>query len=199
MANLIQWFLIIGANALSILCGFYCVYKIISAFLNHHDLMKYQGYFISAFFCLLIFPLIITIGGLKIADFGKNNSPVIVAININDLRTTNDNVYFSSNNYVFDMNSKNTINLNINNQFNEEKEFNIAISCINDGNKCDDIINILIPEKKVFQIEPKIIFVLPIKVNIYDDLPKGKYDFNITINDDNNQNYDSIPLVIIVD
>lgn len=200
MAGLLTWGIIFVGDVIFILLGFYSVYKFIKAYLGKRDLMKCQGYLINAFLLIIVFPLIITFGGLKLDDaYGGEYAQIGISVQTNDLQGVNNRISFDSKEFQFENDEEKEINLNINNDYQESEEFSIDISCVDDKQRCNKAVNTLVPKENKFNINPKIAFKLPISINISDDTPRGKYNFNITVKDEPASVYDSIPLTISVE
>lgn len=199
MVDLLTWSIIIIADVFSILLGFYSADRFIRAYLDKRDLIKYQGYLINVFLLMILFPLLITFGGMKLADsYGGKYTQIGISVQTNDLRGVNNKIYFDSKEFHFEPNEKREIDLNIINDLQVTEDFSIDIYCLDEKQKCNKAINTLIPNENEFNIDPTMTFKLPISINIKDDTPSGKYNFNISIKDESNSIYDSIPLTISV-
>lgn len=198
MANLLAWIVIIAADLFSISFGFYSAYKFIMAFLDGRDLFKNQGYLFNAFFLIVVFPLFITFGGMKVADLGGKYAVVGIGIQTNDLSGANNRISFSSKEFKFEPNGEKSIDLRVINDLQENQDFSIDISCTDERKKCDKALDLLVPKQNVLNIDPKVTLLLPITLNLRDNIPKDKYSFNITVKDKSGSVYDSIPLTISV-
>ena len=58
--DIISWAIILGMDLFSICVGIYCVYTVIKAYREGKDITKYNGYIISAFVWIVMFPIIFT-------------------------------------------------------------------------------------------------------------------------------------------
>ncbi|MFC1704806.1 hypothetical protein ACFLZ6_00585 [Nanoarchaeota archaeon] len=195
--NILTWSIIIVADLFSILIGAYSGYKFIRAYLDNKDVMKYQGYMINAFLLIIVFPIIITSIGLNISP-PQGNASIGISIQTDYLGSEYGNMDLPSRTVEVRRNKQNIINLGIQNEFNEMKTFSVDIVCQDTPDKCDKALDMLVPTKDDFGVEPKIVFELPITLNIRDIVPKDKYNFNITVKNQDGSVYDYIPLTIAV-
>jgi|SRR3989344_2281100 len=198
-ADIMAKSIIIFLNVFSILLGLYSGFKFFKAYLDGKDIMKFKGYLINAFFLILIFPLLITVIGSKLAQLPSGQyAQIEIRVQTNDLRGVNDRISLSLKEYKIKPDEEHIIDLNIKNDFQQTNKFSIDVSCSDEKLKCDKALDILEPKEKEFNIRPKVTFKLPISINIKDEVPEGKYNFNITVKDEFDLFYDSIPLTISV-
>ena len=197
--DILTWGIIIIADFLSIFFGCFSAYRFIRAFLDKKDLMKYQGYLVCAFLLILVLPLLITFGGLKLVEVTEGDYvQMAIGIQLNDLSGVNNRISFSSKEFVVVPSEENIIDLNIMNDFQERRNFTIDFFCMDEKRKCGVVLDALVASKNKFSINPDVIFKLPISVNLKDSVPADAYVFNITIKDDGGFIYDSIPLTLSV-
>jgi hypothetical protein len=197
--NLLTWAIIIFLDVFSILIGFYSGYKFIRAFLDGKNLMRYQSYLITAFILIIIIPLFLTILVPKILPSeGKYSQVGIVAESSNNFGDYG-HISFPNERMSFSANKPEVFDLVIKNEFNEEKKLSIDISCLDSAEKCQSGTKILTPNINQFNVNPKIIFQLPITINITNEIPPERYNFEILINNEDGSTYDKIPLTISVE
>ena len=200
MADIVTWGIIIFANFFSILLGAYCFYKVIMAFLNRKDLMKYQGYFIYGFLMIFVLPIFITYGGLKIAEFDQGGKPIVgVEFDVHGGSGSSGNVRLSSNDYV-EMEGEKILDLEIENEDDKEKKLNIDVKCREDDTRCNEIKrNIIFPSNEEILLEPRFTIEVPISINISKDSPTGKYDLNLNITQEDGTSYGEVPFSLSIE
>jgi uncharacterized membrane protein len=197
MANLTTWITIIIINIISIVFGLSSLYEVINAYLNKKDLIKYQTQIINAFFMILIIPLFITVGMLKYAENVENKSKMIgIGIEGYYIKGTNEKAYAESISNNFYINEERIINLGIKNDNKKTETFSIEINCKGSFQKCHKFEEIFEKTKYQETIKTKILFKIPIKVYIKNDIPIGDYDIDIIIKDEEDNIYDSVPFKI---
>ena len=99
-ADIMAKSIIIFLNVFSILLGLYSGFKFFKAYLDGKDIMKFKGYLINAFFLILIFPLLITVIGSKLAQLPSGQyAQIEIRVQTNDLRGVNDRISLSLKEY----------------------------------------------------------------------------------------------------
>ncbi|MBU0470978.1 MAG: hypothetical protein KKA62_01390 [Nanoarchaeota archaeon] len=189
VSSLFVWGTVIFLNIFSILIGFYSASKFIKAFIDGKDLFKYKGYLITAFLLIIIFPLIIT-------AVVPNIVPISSGYIAFEATSTNGYIECPSVRYSSD---KKVIDLNIKNEFNEPRTLSVKVNCLESENKCKNILSAITPFQETFQANPKIVFKLPLKLNISDKISPEDYDFEIVVKNEDGSTYDKISLTISQD
>ncbi|MFW6013570.1 MAG: hypothetical protein ACOCQG_00185 [Candidatus Nanoarchaeia archaeon] len=200
MADIVSWGIIIFANFFSILLGAYCVYKVIRAFLDGKDLMKYQSYFITGFLMIFILPFFITFGGLHLAELSSKGRPLVgLEFQVHSKSGTQGNVRFSESSHETNHDDE-ELELEIDNEHEEEKRLNIDIICQDGDFKCEKITNdVFVPSEKNIFLEPRTVLEVPISLNITEETPKGTYDLNLTVNEEDGTPHGDVSFSVNID
>ncbi len=164
--------LILLADIFSIACGVYLLIVFIRIYLDKGDLMKNKNYLINAFILIIVFPLIITGVGVMISNY-YGYTPFDVSVEMESAGPESDfRIQREEGLYSIDISNP------------SRSEYSVELSCPNREDSCKNMIEMILPEKKVITTEPLFRIEVPFKIKISDS-ESGDYNVSLKVSEVN--------------